>query len=297
MALTLTKIGIVNPTQPQLDVGSTALRLQEHIVDVTLGATSDYGANGVDLTSSVIIGSSGINVAQVVDVSDAVVRQSGGAVRSLVYRFDRANKSLRFFKQSQGILSAAGGQAVSAAGGTETSLLSFSVPGGTLAANGQSLRVTAWGTCSGADANAKTLKMRLGASGITGTALDNGNAWQASKAFQWQLSALITRTGATTADALFEYRATIAAGGQITGANTTTNTLDIGLNFTQPSGANATWANAQLIAVTGASTGNGITGQGLVVELLGAAGDTLQEIVAANDLAAGDLVRATLLCA
>jgi hypothetical protein len=80
---------------------------------------------------------------------------------------------------------------VSNSGSGETDLITYSVPGGTLAGDGQSLSVLAWGTITSNSA-LKTIKFKWG-----GTVLTPFNATTASIG-DWWISAVIVRLGATS---------------------------------------------------------------------------------------------------
>jgi len=73
----------------------------------------------------------------------------------------------------------------------EDDLITYSVPAGTLAADGDSLEISAWGTFA-ANANNKTIKIKFGAT----TILDTGAV--AANSGNWVIRATVVRTGAAT---------------------------------------------------------------------------------------------------
>ena len=77
----------------------------------------------------------------------------------------------------------------------EDTLITYTVPANTLALDGYNLEITAWGTYA-ATANAKTLKMYFGSTVLydTGSIVANTGTWK--------LSAIVTRTGAATQQAI-----------------------------------------------------------------------------------------------
>jgi hypothetical protein len=81
--------------------------------------------------------------------------------------------------------------AVANVGTAETDLITYTMPGGTLAANGQKVRITAFCTTA-ANANLKTIKVYFGATALrnTGAAAFNNDAAE--------ITATIIRTGASS---------------------------------------------------------------------------------------------------
>lgn len=76
-------------------------------------------------------------------------------------------------------------------GAGEDDLMTYSLPAGSLASNGQIVRVTMWGTFA-ATAAAKTIKAYFGATSATWSAVTLGTLQN------WQLQFIIVRTGAAT---------------------------------------------------------------------------------------------------
>ena len=85
----------------------------------------------------------------------------------------------------------AGTTAVGNVGGGEDDLMSYTLPAGTLAADGQLIRVTASGTKAN-NANAKTVKVYFGTTVIVSVTLGT------SAAGTWRIIAEIARVGATS---------------------------------------------------------------------------------------------------
>lgn len=81
--------------------------------------------------------------------------------------------------------------AVGNVGVGEDDLITYSVPAATLAADGDSLEISAWGTFA-ANANNKTVKIKFGAT----TILDTGAV--AANSGNWVIRATVVRTGAAT---------------------------------------------------------------------------------------------------
>jgi hypothetical protein len=84
-------------------------------------------------------------------------------------------------------------QAATAANQTLTTLATFTLPANSLAANGQVLRITAWGQ-NGANGNTKNYFLGLGGDTIVSRAT-TGNA------VGWMMQAIIVRTASDTYDA------------------------------------------------------------------------------------------------
>lgn len=89
-----------------------------------------------------------------------------------------------------GLLNAQTAAVATGAGTTEQTLQTYTMPGGTLSAAGQSVRIKCWGA-TGATANNKTRKLYFGASVIT-------TATEAANAQTWSLELFAMRTGAAT---------------------------------------------------------------------------------------------------
>jgi hypothetical protein len=127
-------------------------------------------------------------------------------------------------------------------GAGEDTLMSYTLPGGTLA-EGRVVRVSAFGL-NASTANAKTLRLYFGSTLIEGFVLNTGTA------DSWSYTATVMRTGAATqaSNVIFVYRNAAEAT-----ATTPTETL----------------ASDVLIKVTGqAVDNNDITQLGMIVELL-----------------------------
>jgi len=75
-----------------------------------------------------------------------------------------------------------------AAGTTEQTLASYSLPANTMNRNGQRLKLRAWGTTA-ANGNTKTVKLYFGASSVSLGALATNNK-------NWYVEAEVVRTGA-----------------------------------------------------------------------------------------------------
>ena len=275
MALTLTKVALVDPSQVQRDFVGTPLDATIYTVDLTLGATSDY-SSGIDLTSSVLLGASGIGCTQVIGVLDANLRTSGGVFRPYQFRFDQTNKTLRFFRS--GGNTGGTGTAQANVSTNETILAQTNLPAGFFTMPGQAIWVTAWGTL-GATGNNKTFKLNLGGTGAVGATVTGGTAvlsfaamTQNSGSFNciWQLVA----TGS----------AAQVAGGTVI-ASTAANTI-----LATGSGS-VDMTAARLLNITGtsgtASSDINLTG----ATFLGVANE-----ITTTDIAASDVCRMTLVC-
>jgi hypothetical protein len=126
----------------------------------------------------------------------------------------------------------------------ETDLITYSMPGSTLAVNGQKVRVTAFGDDVN-NANLKSIRIYFGATvigAITGQTTPTG----------WLASGIVIRTGAATQ---------VAFGGV---------TMHTGTQTETSSAPAETLSNAITIKVTGQSgTASGdVTAKGLIVELI-----------------------------
>lgn len=126
----------------------------------------------------------------------------------------------------------------------ETDLITYPMPGGTLAVNTRGVRITAWGT-SAANVNAKTLKVYFGATVVATTVTS-------LSATPWVLRATVLRVTATTQTAAGEAFLTANNGGP---------------TITAPG---ATLSGAVTLKVTGQSAvaSDDITGLALLVEAI-----------------------------
>ena len=136
---------------------------------------------------------------------------------------------------------------------TEDDLMTYTLPAGTLSANGMGLRVTAWGT--GANTNEQTTaRMRIGGVLIAEMGLI------ASQANTWKITADILRVGATSLSA-----STLAANGLLPASLGTNQTYQ---SCNTPT---VTLANAVIVKCTGqtdGTTANRVIQTGFSVELL-----------------------------
>lgn len=127
----------------------------------------------------------------------------------------------------------------------EDNLRTFTLAGGAFSANGQGVRITAWGTYAN-NANAKTLKLYFG-SQISSQALT------ANEAGDWEFTALVFRTASNAQD----YKVKFIQEG-------TTDVTDLAVGT-----LTETDANSITIKCTGeATTNNDIVQEGLLVELI-----------------------------
>ena len=118
--------------------------------------------------------------------------------------------------------------------GSPANLKSYALPANALAANGQAIRVTAWGTTAN-NGNAKALRIAFGATLVANFTLATGTA------AAWIVKALVSRTGAATQDAVQEYgqhSSTSATGPNITTpAETLSGAVTVQCSCTQTSAA------------------------------------------------------------
>lgn len=137
--------------------------------------------------------------------------------------------------------------AVGNVGTGEDDMIAETLEGGTLAANGQALRITAWGTFA-ANANNKRARLYFGATAVadTGVIAQNGGSWR--------LEALVVRTGATTQKA--------------SGMAASSDAATLGAKHTASTPAE-TLASNVTIKTTGEATSNDdVQCQALLVELI-----------------------------
>jgi hypothetical protein len=141
---------------------------------------------------------------------------------------------------------------VATSGTGEDNLTSYTLPANTLAVNGQSIRITAYGTQTG-DAGNKTVRLYFGGLNIGATPVPD------TTHRNWSFACVLTRT--TTTDSIL-----------VTVANVGTNSATLGDNSTAVSAPSGVSHSGTIIikctgqCVDGADT---ITQYGLVVEHLG----------------------------
>lgn len=144
-----------------------------------------------------------------------------------------------------GLMNAQTGAVSTSATTVETTLQSFTLPGGTLSTAGQAIRVTCWGG-TGANANNKTMKLYFGSTSIaTPTAGTNNKGWF--------LEMIVMRRTATTQGFLGK--------GVVDTTSVSPGTAD----------AAETLANNILIKCTGTNgtaSATDITAQGMITELI-----------------------------
>jgi hypothetical protein len=149
-----------------------------------------------------------------------------------------------------GVLHVTGsGSGVGNSGTSETDLATYSLPGGTLSANGKALRITAFGSFA-SNANLKTVKVYFGSTVIFQPASSNGSTGN------WAAFGYVIRTGATS-------QVTWGRAAQTSGGNESANTNPI----TTPA---ETLSGAVTIKVTGQSSAasNDVLLKGFVIEIL-----------------------------
>ena len=88
---------------------------------------------------------------------------------------------------------------VSNVGSGEDDLITYSMPANTLANNGESVKIDAFGTTA-ANGNNKTIKLYLGSTELTSATAGTPNDQD------WEIVALIIRTGAATGKSIVEYK-------------------------------------------------------------------------------------------
>lgn len=136
-------------------------------------------------------------------------------------------------------------------GGGEDDLMSYTLPGGTLATNGNGVRITGWGTCAN-NGNTKTIKGYWGGGQVSSTFSPAASAAQS-----WRMVMEIVRSSSTTQK--------ISTTSQSSNTNLTTNGQ---VSLRMIDGAKTLSAD-QIIKFTGqATTDNDISQEGLIVELL-----------------------------
>lgn len=130
----------------------------------------------------------------------------------------------------------------------ESTLQSYTLPGGTLATPGQAVRITCWGATS-ANSNTKLIKLYFGSTSYATPA-------QASNGQSWWVQLLVMRTAATT-------QATYGTGVAGTGSLTPVAVV--------ASAGAETLASGVLIKCTGTNgtaSASDITANGMIVELV-----------------------------
>lgn len=135
--------------------------------------------------------------------------------------------------------------AVGNVGAGEDDLITYTLPAGVLAADGETVRIKAWGTTVN-NANTKTLKLYFGSAVIL------TNALTISAAGKWVLEAVVVRTGTDIQDYMAELRETGTGNSDIENGTAT-----------QDDGASI------IIKCTGTATSNDdIKQEGMIVELI-----------------------------
>ena len=146
--------------------------------------------------------------------------------------------------------------AVGNVGTGEDDLITYSLPANSLASNGQTLRVHAWGTLAG-NANAKTLKFYLGSTTGFSTTLVPFATTTALITGQWMLEALIVRTGNSTQSLVVRFT-------QLSGGTADIRDIVMDRNIVS---ATETDTAAITVKCTGQATNdNDIVQSGMVVE-------------------------------
>ena len=136
---------------------------------------------------------------------------------------------------------------------TEKDLHSYTLPGGSLAVDGQMIRYTAWGE-TGANTDKKTLRAYFGSTAVINTGAQNMNTGR------WRIVMTVVRTGATTQEGFVAKNVSVATGGNWGGGVELHKTIG------------QTLASDVVIKVTGqnaASTADDVTCEGSFVEFLG----------------------------
>ncbi len=132
----------------------------------------------------------------------------------------------------------------------EDNLITYALPADALSANGQVVKIKAWGTAAN-NANAKTLKLYFGSQAILTWAIT------ASKVIVWKVEAYVVRTGVDTQDcyAVILETSIGSPNAQLTDQELTAGTQDDGAAIT--------------IKCTGEGVAtNDIVQEGLLVEFL-----------------------------
>lgn len=291
MALTVTKVAIVDPSRPQLDFGTTALDSVVHTVDITLGATTDY-SSGVDLTSSILIGSAGVNVSQVIGVLNATVRSSGGTAKPFLPNFNQNTKKLQLFRSNNTLFANAVQRQ------NQTNVLTaplaanaFTLKANTLGTNGQALRFRCGGTRAAAAGAPPKIELLVGGTiaqpPVGGTIIATLTGTANAAATNWFLDTIIHRTGAATQQ--------IQAVGSMVVDNSGTLTNAIFTNKFSTGTFDLTTDLTIMPTLTSTNT-NEITVEWQTADLIGPGTAQGTEIVPGTDLAAGDIIRCSLVC-
>lgn len=131
---------------------------------------------------------------------------------------------------------------------TETDLITYALPGGTLSVNNQKVRITVTGTTA-ANANGKTIRIYFGA-----TVVDTSPTSVAYNNLAWHATVTVTRTGAAT---------------QVAGGIFNPGSASFGAQGTNSAPAE-TLSGAVTIKVTGQSgtAGGDVTARVMFVELI-----------------------------
>lgn len=139
-------------------------------------------------------------------------------------------------------------------GTAETDMATYTLPAGTLSADGKILRITAWGTTA-ANANTKTVKIYFGATEVARPIITSGSA------FGWGTTGgiYVVRSGAATQGTFSRTSTGVAALGTNESANDI-NSIDTG----------ETMSGAIVIRITGQSntTSNDVLLKGFIIEIL-----------------------------
>ncbi len=168
---------------------------------------------------------------------------AGGADGDVV-AYDAAAATKATWAKRAKVLSIITANVGNVGGGTDD-LMSYTMPAATLSADGQTIRITVWGTTAN-NANAKTIVLNFGATLVTinaTTAAPNNQNWRA--VFE------VVRTGAATQ--------------KLSGSGTAGAVLE----GTYNASPTATLSGAVVIKVTGAATtDNDIVQNGMLIEQL-----------------------------
>lgn len=118
------------------------------------------------------------------------------------------------------------GNAVGNVGTGEDDLLTYTLPANSLSGTGKTLRITAWGRTA-ANANAKTLKLYLGATTMVSRSMTTGSG------NTWSISTLVTRAGSNSQGYVTNYFTDGATSvGASRGVSTETDTSTIVIKCT-----------------------------------------------------------------
>lgn len=237
------------------------------VANVTVAFDSSYPTGGESFTAADV----GMRVIEKVQA------QSDNGYN---FEFDYTNNLLLVYKdQSSGVLSIDTTGVGNDTANVDATLMSYTLPASTLAFNGQTVKVTAWGQTA-YDTAVRTVKARFGPGLQVGTT-DLG----ANSTWAWKTVYEVTRVTATTADINYHM---IAVSGNGVAASSD-------VEFLLATTISATTATA--IQITGNSdTAYTVTCDGLRVELLSTptTGNTYIEVPNASDLSSLNNVRVTV---